>query len=77
MSTIEFFTFATSKPPERGYYLWALNNWRSANFKQEPILTYDCSSAYWNGKGWAAGAGGIIDPDQWAYLPMPEKKDQP
>ncbi len=77
MTDTIFFEFSTKRPSAPGVYIWALNNWRTVDIKGNPVHTYSCHSAKWDGEGFKDGGHSIINPDQWAYLPAPDPKEKP
>ena len=68
--------FKKEKPEKKGQYLWCENNWRSTDIYDRPIHRFSVRIAYWSGKGFSDLDRGLIDPDQWAEIPLPKTAEQ-
>lgn len=77
--SVEWFDYPSKTPPAKGEYLIANNNWKAKNLKGDPVLSFSVSIGFFNGMGYWLGCDGHlrIEPDQWAFIPEPEKAPRP
>ena len=73
---VEWYCYSKCHPPCGGHYLWARNNWNVLGGDGEWIHSYVVSIGYWDGE-WDDSCNGSEDPDQWAFVPYPDKAMEP
>jgi len=75
--SVNYVNFNKEKPPKKGTYLWALNNWWTKGVGGGQVHTCEVEVCYWDGNKFFHGSHRLIDPDQWADIPYPRPVDKP
>ena len=75
---MQFFDYKETPPSKPGRYLWVENNWNATNIDGEPVHHLSVRIArYADGRWDGDECRGLIDPDQWAEVPLPDVPPKP